>query len=274
MALRLILALLLLAAWSPQRDLAPQQKDSDPRTPYVEKSEKHFAFYPGGKIEISAASPGSFRIAGWEDASVRVEMEKVFFYVSPGQAQTLAQQYPVRVTWTPTSARISTSGSQQPGATMEVNVQIYVPRQRTDFNIKMIKGDLYISSFNGSIEATLEEGNVEATDLSGYVSALTKRGDLMVDLSGPRWTGYGLTAATRRGSVDLRLPADYSAALQLETRDGNISVDYPAQIVQGESVPLSVVAKKKARSVSAPIGAGGAPIKLATSAGDIVFKKK
>ena len=91
-------------------------------------------------------------------------------------------------------------------------------------------------------------------------------------MSGPRWKGYGFTAATRQGSINLNLPIDYSAALQLETRDGKISVDYPDQIVQGESVPLQVMAKKKARSVSAPIGSGGASIKFLILSGDIAFK--
>jgi DUF4097 and DUF4098 domain-containing protein YvlB len=95
---------------------------------------------------------------------------------------------------------------------------------------------------------------------------------LIIELAGPRWTGYGLTAATQKGSISLQLPADYSAALKLETKDGDISVDYPAQIIQGESVSLQVVADKNTRSVSAPIGAGGAAIRLLTKSGNIDFR--
>ena len=80
------------------------------------------------------------------------------------------------------------------------------------------------------------------------------------------------TSATQKGSISLQLPADYSAALKLETKDGDISVDYPAQIIQGESVSLQVVADKNTRSVSAPIGAGGAAIRLLTKSGNIDFR--
>lgn len=138
----------------------------------------------------------------------------------------------------------------------------------------MIKGDLSVSALNGEIEATIEEGNVEARDLSGYFSAVTKQGDVDVELQGKRWTGHSFTAATRRGAINLILPADYSAALQLETKDGRISVDYPDQIVEGESVPLQVMGKKKVRSVNMNIGSGGSVVKLMTLLGDIVFKSR
>ena len=105
--------------------------------------------------------------------------------------------------------------------------------------------------------------------LQGYFSGITQHGDLDVELSGRRWDGFGLTAATKAGTVELRLPLNYSAALQLETGDGNISVQYPEQLVEGERVPLHVVTQKNARSLTATVGDGGAPVKLLTTAGDI-----
>jgi len=264
--------LVLASAW--QQGQTPAQSGSDTKAPYVEKSEKELAFYPGGSIEISAAAPGNVKVTGWQNAQVRVEIEKVFFYLSPEQARAASMQYPVGVTSTPTSVRVSTSGSRQPGATMEVNLQVYVPVQKTDLAIRMIKGDLAISAINGSMEATLEEGSLEAANIAGYFSGFTKRGDVTVDLSGKNWIGHSFTAATRQGNVSLRLPADFSATLQLETKAGHISIDYPPQIVDGESVPLQVSAKKLIRSVNAPIGAGGTTIKLMTQSGDIALISK
>jgi DUF4097 and DUF4098 domain-containing protein YvlB len=157
------------------------------------------------------------------------------------------------------------------GLPIVVNFIISAPREKTDLNVKMIQGDFSVASLNGWIEATIEEGNIEAKDLAGYFSALTKLGDLQIELLGKRWNGYGLTGATRRGSIRVILPADYSAALQMETKDGRIQLDYPDQIVNGESVPLTIAVKNKARSVSAPIGAGGAPVRLSTLSGDITL---
>lgn len=272
MALRLIFAFFLLPlSWQQTKPAA--QKNTGAKTPYTERSEKEFAFYPGGKLEIAAAAPGSFTIAGWDKSLVRVEMEKIFYYLAPDEARALAQRFPIRVTYTATSARISTAGAQ-PGATMENNIKVFVPKDRTDLGIKINKGDLSISSLRGSVEATLEEGNIEARDLAGYFSLVTKRGDLNIELFGSRWAGYGFWGKTSQGSIELRLPVDFSAALQLGTKNGKISVDYPEQMVQGESVPLKIVEKKQAASVSTPIGTGGSPINLVTFSGNIVFQGK
>ncbi len=273
MGLRLITAVFILAAvW--QTAPPERQKETASQAPYVEKSEKEFAFYPGGKLEINASAPGSFRITGWDSASIRVELERIFFYVSPQQGQELAKSYPVRITYTPTLARIMSAGSPKPSAVMEINAVVFVPRERTDLSIKMIKGDLAISTLNGAIEATIEEGSVEAQSVSGYFSAMTKMGNLNVDLGGKRWAGHSFTAATKRGTITLTLPAEYSAALQLETKDGDISVDYPDQIVDGEAVPLQVREKKKVRSLNMNIGSGGSLVRLVTLSGNIVFKSK
>jgi DUF4097 and DUF4098 domain-containing protein YvlB len=273
MAGSLIFFLLLMA--SPWQTATPAgQKTTGVKTPIVERSEKQFAFYPGGKIEIIAAAPGSVVITGWDQSMVRVEMEKIYYYVSAEEAQALAKRYPARVTYTSTSARILTAGELRPGATLEINVRVFVPRERTDFTIKMVKGDLSIGALRGSVEANLEEGNIATHELAGYVSLSTKRGDLAADFSGARWSGYGFWGKTSMGAIDVRLPVDFSAALQLGTKNGKISVDYPEQIVEGESVPLKIAEKKKACSLTSPIGTGGAPINLMTLAGNIVLASK
>jgi len=271
MAVRMILAMIFLASGWPQEKPAGQ-KSTPVMTPYIEKSEQQFAFYPGGKLEIGAAAPGSFTIIGWSKAEMRVEMEKVFYYLAPGQAQELAQRYPVHITRTQTSAKITTTGSRKPEATMEVNFRVYVPMEKTDLNVKMIKGDLSLATMNGAVEVTLEEGNVEILGMAGYISILTKQGDLKVELSGKRWIGYGVTAATRKGSVDLSIPLGYAAALQLQAKDGKISLDYPPQIIEGESIPLQVLAKNRSQTLSAPIGGGGTRIMIVTVVGNMVVK--
>jgi len=259
----LVLALALLSPGRPP-DVNPTQS---------EKSEKEFAFYPGGRLEISVALPGNIRITGWPKAAIRVEAEKIVRSPDPSEAQNLLKQIALRITNAPATARISTA-PQAPGAQTELHLVVYVPLQKTDLTIRMMQGDISIASVNGSIEATLEAGNIETKDLAGYFSGLTKAGDLNVDLAGRRWTGYGLSAMTRRGSVRVLVPADYSAVLQLETKQGQIAIDFPDQLVDGEAVPLQPVARKKTQSLNAPIGSGGTPVRLATLSGNISVQKK
>jgi DUF4097 and DUF4098 domain-containing protein YvlB len=250
----------------------PELKSSNPETPYVEREEKQFNFYPGGKIEIAAGAAGNVRIVGWEKGSVRMEVEKIVYYLPPEKAKAILEQNPIRVKWNQTIASIRTAGL--PSSEMEVNLTIYVPQYKTDINAKLSHGDFSVDSVNGWIEATIMQGNVNAQSTSGYFSAITQHGDVQADMTGPRWNGQEFAAVTQMGSVNLLLPVNYSAALQFETRDGKISVDFPPQVVDGEPTPPNILTKKNAQLLKATVGDGGAPIKLFTSSGDVILSKK
>ncbi len=243
------------------------------QTPYVERQEKEFSFFPGGKVEIAAEAPGNLKIVGWSRGSVKMEAEKIVYYLSPEEAKAEIQKSPVRVRYGQTSSTIRTTPS--PSAKMEVNLTIYVPGYKTDINAKMSRGDFAIEGVNGWVElSVLTEGSVEAKSMSGYFSATTPHGDIEVAMTGPRWNGLEFAAVTQSGSASLVLPAKYSASLQLETRNGKISVDYPAQEVEGELVPPEIEIRKTSQVLKAAVGDGGAPIKLITFAGDIKLSKK
>ena len=81
--------------------------------------------------------------------------------------------------------------------------------------------------------------------------------------------GLDLVRAGLRETGFFDLPAEYSAALQLETKDGNITIQYPEQTVEGEKIPWMVITRKKARSLGASVGEGGAPLKLHTAVGQV-----
>jgi len=242
--------------------------------PYVERMQRQFSFYPGGKLEISAAVPGNIKVIGWQRPSVMVEWEKIIFNLTEDQAKILSDQYPVHVRWTQTAATILTSGPPRSPSTMEVNVTVYVPKIRTDVNVKMLQGDFAIGVINGWMEATLTEGSIEAKSLSGYFSGTTQKGDVLVEMAGKRWEGHSFTALTRQGNIDLTLPVDYSAAIQLETRDGELSIQYPEQLVEGEQVPLQATARKSGYSLKAAVGDGGSPINLQTFVGNVRLTTK
>jgi DUF4097 and DUF4098 domain-containing protein YvlB len=245
-----------------------------PASPYVDREEKEFNFFPGGKIEIFAGVRGSVKIVGWKKGSVRVEAEKIIYYESQEKAQAFLKKSPLRVRWSQTTVTIRTSGAPELPAVMEVNLTLYVPGEKTDVNAKMDQGDFSIESVNGWIEASIKEGSVDAKSLGGYFSATTLRGDIFADMSGHRWNGYEFAALTQKGSATLLLPPKFSAALQIETRDGKISVDYPPQVVEGEETPPDIIISKKSQSLKASIGDGGAPVKLFTYSGDVAVSMK
>ena len=273
-AMIVVACLLILPVQS--QDLL-QNDPASAQEPYVEREEKQFNFYPGGKIEITAGVPGNIKVVGWQKGSVELKVEKIAYSTSRDRAKDLIAKFPIRVRYNQTSARILTSGpaaSGDSGAKAVINLTIRVPKDKTDMSVRLVQGDFDIESVNGWIEATLQEGSLSTKSLSGYFSGSTQRGDIRVEMSGNRWSGLGFDALTQNGFIDLRLPVDYSAAIQLQARNGKLAVDYPPQVVDGEPSPPQIVVRKNAQSLSAAVGDGGAPIKLVTYSGDVTLRKQ
>ena len=278
MRISMIMVACLLISSVQSQDV-PQQDPASAQQPYVEHDEKQFNFYPGGKIEISAGVPGSVKVLGWQKGSVEVKAEKIAYYLSPERARDLMSQFPIHVRYTQTIARISTSGpgpaaAAIDGPRVEVNLTIYVPKDRTDVTARIVQGNFDIETVNGWIEATLKEGSLNTKSLSGYFSGITERGDIRVEMSGHRWQGLEFGATTQNGFVDLQLPLEYSAAIQLQTHNGKLAVDYPPQVVEGEPTPPKIVTRKNGQSLSGAVGDGGAPVKLLTYSGDVTLRKE
>lgn len=266
----LISFLLLPCGWSqePPNAAAPQTA-----VPFVQREERQFNFLPGGKVEVTAAVPGSIRILGWRKSTVRLEAEKIVYYQPAEKARELLSKNPIRVRYTQTHASVQCPPPSPADSVMEFNLTLYVPGDKTDIKVAMGRGDFSIESVNGWVEVTVAEGSLEARSMSGYFSGSTARGDIAVEMSGKFWRGLEFAAVTQNGSVDLKLPADYSAALQLETRDGRIEVDYPPRVVDGEPQPPEILKRKNSQSLTGAVGDGGAPIKLLTHAGDIKLSR-
>ena len=252
----------------------PQTSAPAPESPYVERQERQFNFFPGGKIEILTGVPGSVKIVGWQKGSIRVEAERIIYYETTEKAMAFLKKSPLRVRHDQTTATVRAMTAPEPPAILEVNYTVYVPGEKTDINAKVDKGDFSIDGVNGWVEATVKEGSLEAKSVSGYFSAITQRGDILVEMSNNRWNGLEFGALTQLGSVTLMLPKEYSAALQLEARNGKITVDYPPRDFEGEEIPPDIIVKKTSQTLRAAVGDGGAPIRLATNSGDVTLSLK
>jgi DUF4097 and DUF4098 domain-containing protein YvlB len=251
-----------------------QSPAKGPMVPYVDRFEKQFNFSPGGKLQVLAKTHGNLKIIGWNQSSVRLEAEKIVYYASPEDAKALLQKFPIRVRYDQTSGLIQTEGNPAPPVTMEIHLTLYVPSLKTDLDIQVFQGDLSIESVKGWIEASIQEGSLDAKSTAGYFSCKIERGDVRAEMTGKRYEGYEFAAMTRQGSVELYLPPKYSAALQLETRNGKITVNYPAREVDGELQPPEIIISKKTQSLKASVGDGGAPIRLATYSGNVSLLSK
>lgn len=273
MRLCLVLICCLFAPVLLSQDLA-QESAAPSQSPYVEREEREFNFFPGGKAEIFIGVPGSLKIVGWKKGSVRVEAEKIIYYETPEKAKAFLQKSPVRIRHNETTTSIRAAGTPELPALLEINLTVYLPSEKTDVNAKMDRGEFSISSINGWVEATIKEGSLEAKSMAGYFSGRVLKGDVLIEMSGNRWNGLELAAVTQQGSANLILPQEYSAALQLETRNGKVIVNYPPKIEEGEEVPPEIVIRKNSQSLKASVGNGGAPIRIVTFSGDVTLSKK
>ena len=241
---------------------------------YVDSQEKEFKFYPGGRMNISMEVPGSLKITGWNRSLVRMEAEIKVHSLTEEKVRALQEKSPIRVRYTDTTSTIQVTEAPELKGLLEVNLIIQAPAARTDLTVQMKKGDFIISTVNGWVEATLTEGSMDITAIDGYFSGKTQKGNISANLSGNRWSGQGFTAVTQEGRVGLILPEKYDATLQLDARNGEITVDYPSQEVEGELIPPEVAVQKKAQQLRVRIGDGGAPLRLGTQSGDASLMKK
>src|SRR5690606_15078761 len=129
--------------------LGAQEPPEASPAPYVERQEKEFKFYPGGKVGINLDVPGTLRVVGWKQGTVRLEAEKIVFYATADQAREFLSHPPIRIRHNDTSATIAVTGAPLPPAILEVNLTLYVPGDRTDLLIQMRQGDLALEGLNG-----------------------------------------------------------------------------------------------------------------------------
>ena len=98
--------------------------------------------------------------------------------------------------------------------------------------------------------------------LAGDVQCATSVGAISIALAGDHWEGAGLNVRTDVGAIDLTLPSNYSAHLDLSTGLGAIVTN----------LPLPVLKAGMGRSVSADLGAGGATVTATTKVGAVTVK--
>jgi DUF4097 and DUF4098 domain-containing protein YvlB len=201
-----------------------------------------------------------------------MEAEIKVYSMAEEKARALVGKTPVRVRYTDSASTIQVGETPELKGLIEVNMTVRVPAAKTDLTVQMKKGDFSIDTVSGWVEATLAEGSMDMTAVDGYFSGKTKKGNVYANLSGNRWNGQGFAAVTDEGRVDLVVPENYSAELQLDTRDGEITGDFPELEVEGELVPVQAAVRNKTQQLRTRLGGGGAPVRLGTQSGDVSFK--
>ncbi|HUM07197.1 MAG TPA: DUF4097 family beta strand repeat-containing protein [Terriglobales bacterium] len=161
-----------------------------------------------------------------------------------------------------------------------VTIDIRMPREGK-VNLRTGDGRISVNHLKGDMDFYSGDGRLEADDVDGTVRARTGDGSMRVsgrfdavDVS----SGDGHVSLTARagsrvqqpwelrtadGSVELEVPADLAADLDLHTGDGHISLN----------VPLTVEGKFNGQDIHGKLNGGGNRVVVHTGDGSITVDK-
>jgi hypothetical protein len=217
----------------------------------------------GGPLHVDVRPNGGAQVTGWDQTTIQGSARIQVQADNEAEARGIAGRIVIAVG----SGTIRADGPKtSDGRSWSVSFVLSAPR-RTDLEIDAVNGPIGIAGISGQIKATTTNGPMSLTDLGGEVTARTTNGPLKIALTGTFWEGAGLDAETRNGPVSIAVPDGYSAQLDVGTVNGPLRLGIPVT-VQGE------LPGKRTRSVKAPIGSGGAPIRAVTTNGPVSIERR
>ena len=78
-------------------------------------------------------------------------------------------------------------------------------------------GPIALRNISGDTNATVQNGPVSFSGNGGNTKIRAQNGPLSIDLSGDRWQGQGLDAATVNGPVSVKLSENYASGVEVES---------------------------------------------------------
>jgi len=210
-------------------------------------------------VTVDGRENGAVSVRAWDGSGVEVRQRIQAWAPSRDEAAQIARQVRVRTE----GGDISASGPE-PGRRRgyAVSYLILVPR-RMDLRVETHNGPVGVEGVTGRMELSAVNGPVSLRDVGGDVHARAQNGPMTVALGGQRWNGAGLDAETQNGPVTLSVPSGYAATLTTGTVNGPMNVDFPVT-VQG----------RFPRQFTTRLGGGGAPIRVVTTNGPVVVRRR
>lgn len=215
--------------------------------------EKRFELPPGGHVTVVNVH-GSVLVEGWD----RSEVEATVAMRSAADTDRLGDVQ-VAVEARPTEVTFHTIYPPDVDTPIRVDYRLRVPRQVRLDELSTLDGNIVVRDVEGVVQARNLHGDIEGLNVSGSVVAHALTGNVMISLRALPDPRLPFTLATINGNVDLLMPAQANADLELYTVAGNIAGDYLSQVssTPGDST----------RHVH--LGSGGAHIELRTVRGNI-----
>jgi hypothetical protein len=212
-----------------------------------------FPLPPGGRVSIENVH-GALLVEGWD----RAEVEATVAISSRGSSDRL-DDVQVAVEKHGGSLAFHTIYPADLDTPIRVDYRLHVPREVRLDEISTLEGGIIVRGVEGVVKARSLHGGIAEVDVSGAVVARTLTGDISVSLRALPDSRSPVKIETINGNVNLLLPTEPNADLELSTVAGRILGNYA---FQASSLPGDSTRRVR-------LGEGGVHIGLRTVRGNI-----
>jgi DUF4097 and DUF4098 domain-containing protein YvlB len=212
-----------------------------------------------GSLLVSNPLSGGVSVYTWDSDQVLVRARILAAARGNFQALTVASQVLVAVS----STEVRVSGpSTNLNQTWSADLEIYVPAATT-LRVTATNGGVSVYGVAGSTVVSSVNGAVSVKNAGGNVTVSNVNGGVFVSAAAP-WNGQTISAKTVNGGVEIAVPADCSAHVELSTVNGTISTTFPG---------VSWTVASHGGAVSFDLGSGGSLISGATVNGTVTLRQ-
>jgi Toastrack DUF4097 len=215
--------------------------------------EKTYPLESGGQFLLDNVN-GSVQVEGWD----RDEVEVTAVKTSQNDSHDV-DRVQIEVESHPSEVDVHTRYPDGEGVGVAVEYHIRVPKSALLGNIHTVNGSLIVRGVNGGGELRSVNGDVEVLQSSGRFNAKTTNGNLRLELR-QLSDGAPMNLETVNGSVELGLPWDARADLNVRNMNGDLYSDIPV---------TSTAALPGSRAFHGRLGQGGSAISIRTVNGGI-----
>jgi len=198
------------------------------------------SFNVSGKADLRVeVDDGEAMVRAWDRNQIDVRITTEGWKIGPSEVRVTDHQAGDRVEIEVRVPRTHINFGHR-----SVRVELQVPRELRAsihsgdgrISVHDLKGEIHLSTSDGSIEADAVDSDFEAKTGDGHIRATGRWDRLSLEtndgsIDAEARAGSKMTSAWRirtgDGSVTLRLPENFTADLDAHTGDGKITVDFP-----------------------------------------------
>ncbi len=213
----------------------------------------NYRLEPGGRVSVTNVL-GSIEVEGWD----RNEVELTAVVTTMGEEAALGEVR-IRVEPRSDSLEVRTLYRGQSEEPVSVDYHLRLPRQARLESLQTVNGDIVVRNVEGWVAARTLNGSIEESGIAGSVVASTVNGSIRVALRAMPGREGAVELETLNGSLDLLLPAQANADVDLSTVAGRIE----------SGVVFEASGATSGTAVRTRLGRGGVRVRLRTVRGDI-----